>query len=40
MDGETLEINRCCTDPRYADVCSCLYARAIRIGREMGYRRS
>ena len=39
MDGETLEINRCCTDPRYADVCSNLYARAIRIGREMGYRR-
>ena len=39
MDGETLEINRCCTDPRYADVCSCLYARAIRIGREMGDRR-
>lgn len=39
MDGETLEINRCCADPRYADVCSCLYARAVRIGREMGYRR-
>jgi len=39
MDGETLEINRCCTDPRYADVCSNLYARAIRIGRELGYRR-
>ena len=39
MDGETLEINRCCTDPRYADVCSCLYARAVRIGRELGYRR-
>lgn len=39
MDGETLEINRCCADPRYADVCSCLYARAIRIGRELGYRR-
>ncbi len=39
MDGETLEINRCCTDPRYADVCSCLYARAIRIRRELGYRR-
>ena len=39
MDGETLEIDRCCTDVRYADVCSCLYARAIRIGREMGYRR-
>ncbi|MEY8420604.1 XF1762 family protein [Oscillospiraceae bacterium 44-5] len=39
MDSETLEINRCCTDPRYADVCSCLYARAIRIGRELGYYR-
>lgn len=39
MDGETLEINRCCTDVRYADVCSALYARVIRIGREMGYRR-
>ena len=39
MDGETLEINRCCADPRYADVCSCLYARAVRIGRELGYRR-
>ena len=39
MDGETLEINRCCTDPRYADVCSCLYAKALRIGRELGYRR-
>lgn len=39
MDGETLEINRCCTDVRYADVCSNLYARAVRIGREMGYRR-
>ncbi len=39
MDGVTLEINRCCTDSRYADVCSSLYARAIRIGRELGYRR-
>lgn len=39
MDGVTLEINRCCTDPRYADVCSNLYARTIRIGREMGYTR-
>lgn len=37
MDGKTLEINRCCTDPRYADVCSRLYASVIRIGREMGY---
>lgn len=39
MDGLTLEINRCCADPRYADVCSNLYARTIRIGREMGYTR-
>lgn len=39
MDGTTLEINRCCSDPRYADVCSSLYARVIRIGREMGYTR-
>lgn len=39
MDGRTLEINRCCTDIRYADVCSCLYAHVIRAGREMGYRR-
>ena len=27
------------SDPRYADVCSNLYARTIRIGREMGYTR-
>lgn len=39
MDSETLEINRCCTDARYDNVCSSLYARVIRIGREMGYRR-
>lgn len=39
MDGITLEINRCCSDPRYADACSRLYALAIRAGREMGYRR-
>lgn len=39
MDGVTLEINRCCSDPRYADVCSNLYARVIRIGRELGYLR-
>lgn len=39
MDGKTLEINRCCTDVRYTDVCSRLYAGAIRIGRELGYRR-
>lgn len=39
MDGKTLEINRCCADMRYANVCSQLYASAIRIGRELGYRR-
>ena len=39
MDGRTLEINRVCADPRYADVCSKLYAMAIRAGRELGYRR-
>ena len=39
MDGKTLEINRCCATPCYADVCSNLLARIIRIGREMGYTR-
>lgn len=39
MDGRTLEINRCCADPRYADACSNLLARVVRIGREMGYTR-
>lgn len=39
MDGETLEINRVCSDARYADVCSKLYALMIRAGRSMGYRR-
>lgn len=39
MDGVTLEINRCCSDPRYADACSKLYALAIRTGCGMGYRR-
>ena len=39
MDGETLEINRVCSDTRYADVCSKLYALMIRAGKSMGYRR-
>lgn len=38
-DGRTLEINRCCADPRYFDVCSRLYGLAVRAGRELGYRR-
>ena len=39
MDGRTLEINRCCSDPRYSDVCSKLYGLAIRAGRDLGYTR-
>lgn len=39
MDGVTLEINRVCVDGRYADACSLLYARLIRAGRALGYRR-
>lgn len=39
MDGRTLEINRVCADPRYADVCSKLYAMAIRAGQALGYQR-
>lgn len=38
-DGRTLEINRCCTDPRYHNVCSALIGKAIRMGKEMGYTR-
>lgn len=38
-DNRTLEINRCCADPRYFDVCSRLYGMAIRAGRELGYTR-
>lgn len=38
-DPFTLEINRCCTNERYHNVCSQLYALAIRAGRAMGYRK-
>lgn len=38
-DGVTLEINRCCSNPCYSDVCSKLYGLAIRAGKSMGYRR-
>lgn len=38
-DGTTLEINRCCADPRYHNVCSALIGRAVRMGKEMGYTR-
>lgn len=38
-DGRTLEINRCCADPRYHNVCSALIGRAVRMGKEMGYTR-
>lgn len=35
-DGKTLEVLRLCTDGT-KDVCSFLYSRAARIGKEMGY---
>jgi hypothetical protein len=35
-DGRTLEVLRLCTDGT-KDVCSFLYSRAARIGKEMGY---
>ena len=38
-DGVTLEIKRCCSDGRYANVCSKLYGHTVRAGHEMGYRR-
>ena len=37
-DGQTLEINRVCTDGT-RNACSMLYGAACRIAREMGYRR-
>ena len=39
MDGRTLEINRVCTDPRYGNACSKLYAQVVRIGKGLGYTR-
>lgn len=36
-DGLTLDVARVCTDGT-RNACSFLYARCIRIGREMGYR--
>lgn len=38
-DGYTLEINRVCCDPCYANACSKLYGAVVRSGRAMGYRR-
>jgi len=38
-DGYTLELNRCCADERYHNVCSALNGKAVRMGKEMGYRR-
>lgn len=35
-DGQTLEVNRCCTDGT-PNACSFLYAHAWRIAKEMGY---
>ena len=38
-DGFTLELNRCCVLPEQRNSCSKLYARAIRAGQSIGYRR-
>lgn len=38
-DGFTLELNRCCVLPDQPNACSKLYARAIKAGRSMGYRK-
>lgn len=38
-DGCTLEINRVCCDPCYANACSKLYSAVVQSGRAMGYRR-
>lgn len=35
-NGETIEINRCCTDGT-RNACSKLYGSCVRIAREMGY---
>lgn len=37
-DGETLEINRLCTDGTY-NACSMLYGACARIAKDMGYKR-
>lgn len=37
-DGETLEINRVCTDGT-KNACSMLYGASVRIAREMGYKK-
>lgn len=38
-DGLTLEVNRVCCDPCYANACSKLYSSVLQSGRAMGYRR-
>jgi hypothetical protein len=38
-DGFTLELNRCCVLPNQRNACSKLYAKAIKAGRNMGYRK-
>lgn len=39
QDPYTLEINRCCSNAYYENVCSKLYSLAIKAGRGLGYRR-
>jgi len=38
-DNFTLEINRCCVLPDKDNACSKLYAKAIKAGQNMGYKR-
>lgn len=39
QDPYTLDINRCCSNPYYKNVCSKLYSLAIKTGKCMGYRK-
>lgn len=39
QDPYMLEINRCCSNAYYENVCSKLYSLAVKAGRSMGYRR-
>ena len=38
-DGETVEINRVCTDGTY-NACSMLYGASCRVAKEMGYKKA
>lgn len=38
-DGITAEVTRMCVKPGYKNACSMLYAKAIRVSKEMGYQK-